>query len=193
MTRVPVRERILSTANELFRYQGFPNTGINQVIAESGAAKASFYQYFPSKDDLGRACLRDYSAGQLSMIGRLLDRSPDPREFIVSWVRLLKREARQGVMYGCPIANFKAQIGAADGSFDDVIAEITSDTIEMLSAYLRRAHASGFIRSQEKDDVLARRIFAAYHGVLQTWRLTGDVSAFDELEPMFLSLTGLRR
>jgi AcrR family transcriptional regulator len=47
--QLSVRERILKTATHLFYIQGIKNTGINQIIAESMVAKASFYQYFPSK------------------------------------------------------------------------------------------------------------------------------------------------
>lgn len=48
------RERILLAAHELFYREGIRATGIDRVIAESGVAKATFYRYFPSKDDLIR-------------------------------------------------------------------------------------------------------------------------------------------
>ncbi|MFP3598358.1 TetR/AcrR family transcriptional regulator [Chryseobacterium sp. SIMBA_029] len=46
------KERIVKTAFELFSRQGYNSTGINQIIAEAEVAKASFYQYFKSKEDL---------------------------------------------------------------------------------------------------------------------------------------------
>jgi AcrR family transcriptional regulator len=46
------RERILETAFTLFHKQGYNSTGINQIIADSKVAKASFYQHFKSKEDL---------------------------------------------------------------------------------------------------------------------------------------------
>src|SRR6478736_1692930 len=46
------REKILATAFRLFYAQGFRAAGIDTIIAESGVAKATFYKYFPSKDDL---------------------------------------------------------------------------------------------------------------------------------------------
>ena len=53
------RDRILLTAHDLFYRHGIRATGIDRVIAESGVAKATFYRYFPSKNDLIRAFL-DY-------------------------------------------------------------------------------------------------------------------------------------
>jgi AcrR family transcriptional regulator len=46
------RDRIVQTASGLFGKQGYNSTGINQIISEAKVAKASFYQYFKSKDDL---------------------------------------------------------------------------------------------------------------------------------------------
>lgn len=51
------RERILLTAHELFYREGIRATGIDQVIAESGVAKVTFYRHFPSKNDLIREFL----------------------------------------------------------------------------------------------------------------------------------------
>jgi AcrR family transcriptional regulator len=49
---LPVRERILATASELFYRDGVRAVGIDAIIAKSGVAKASLYKWFPSKDDL---------------------------------------------------------------------------------------------------------------------------------------------
>ena len=51
-------ERIIEAASRLFFRQGYCSTGINQIISESGVAKASFYTHFPSKEALAMAWLR---------------------------------------------------------------------------------------------------------------------------------------
>lgn len=54
---LPARERILSTAHDLFYGDGIRATGVDRLIAESGVAKLTFYRHFPSKDALVRAFL----------------------------------------------------------------------------------------------------------------------------------------
>lgn len=49
---LPARDRILSTAHDLFYRDGIRATGIDKLIAESGVAKLTFYRHFPSKDAL---------------------------------------------------------------------------------------------------------------------------------------------
>ena len=46
------RERVLDAAYDLFARRGIRDVGINELIAKSGVAKATFYRHFPSKDDV---------------------------------------------------------------------------------------------------------------------------------------------
>lgn len=54
---LPPRERILSTAYELFSQRGIRDVGVEEVITRSGVAKATLYRHFPSKDALVLAFL----------------------------------------------------------------------------------------------------------------------------------------
>ncbi|OUR94619.1 TetR family transcriptional regulator [Flavobacteriales bacterium 34_180_T64] len=57
MIKLGVKERIIETSSDLFYNQGYNQTGINQIIAEAGVAKASMYQHFRSKEDIAVAYL----------------------------------------------------------------------------------------------------------------------------------------
>lgn len=58
MKKVGVKERIVKAASDLFYFQGYNQTGINQIIEEAGVAKASMYQHFRSKEDIAVAYLK---------------------------------------------------------------------------------------------------------------------------------------
>jgi AcrR family transcriptional regulator len=47
-----VRDRLLDAADRLFYGEGIRAVGIDRVLAEAGAAKASLYQHFGCKDQL---------------------------------------------------------------------------------------------------------------------------------------------
>jgi AcrR family transcriptional regulator len=51
------RERILSAAYDLFSQRGIRAVGVDELIAASGVANATFYRHFPSKDALALAFL----------------------------------------------------------------------------------------------------------------------------------------
>jgi AcrR family transcriptional regulator len=46
------RQRLVSTAYDLFTRRGIADVGVDEIIAKAGVAKATLYKYFPSKDDL---------------------------------------------------------------------------------------------------------------------------------------------
>jgi AcrR family transcriptional regulator len=51
------RERIMSTAYDLFCREGVRAVGIDRIISEAGVAKMTLYRHFPSKDDLALAVI----------------------------------------------------------------------------------------------------------------------------------------
>ena len=52
------RERIVSTAYDLFARHGLRAIGVDRIIAEAGVAKTTLYRHFRSKDDLVLAVLQ---------------------------------------------------------------------------------------------------------------------------------------
>jgi AcrR family transcriptional regulator len=56
-----IRERILLTTANLFEIRGIHASGVDTIAAESGITKATLYKYFPSKNLLIVACLREES------------------------------------------------------------------------------------------------------------------------------------
>ncbi len=76
--RGAARERIVQTALDLFYRQGYLATGINQVIAEAGVSKNTFYYYFPSKEDLCLAYLQERHKVWTGWLQATIDRYKRP-------------------------------------------------------------------------------------------------------------------
>ena len=53
------RERIISTARDLFRKHGIRGIGVDAIADVAGTNKMTLYRHFGSKDDLVIACLRE--------------------------------------------------------------------------------------------------------------------------------------
>lgn len=177
------RDRILATAARLFNTHGYPNTGVNLIVAEASAARASFYDYFPSKEALGVAYLRSYGEENLTLLKTLMQRHPEPQEFLRAWTMILKRQARQG-MTGCPMANLVAQVGDTAPALTSDAQSMATRTIVTLTEYLDRAQENGHWKTKRSTSSIARQLFAAYEGVMQLWRLTGKAAALDDLLEM---------
>lgn len=109
-TDITPRERILITAAELFYRQGFRATGINEVIARSGVAKATFYHNFPSKEDLCLAYLRDRNTSEYEAIIAFLNDHDTPRDQFLAIMESLSPWLEANRMRGCAFLHMAAEV-----------------------------------------------------------------------------------
>jgi AcrR family transcriptional regulator len=104
------RERILETAADLFFTQGFRATGINEVIARSGVAKATFYNHFPTKDDLCLAYLRDRNTNEFEAISAFVHDHVTPRERFLAVMESVQPWLEANNLRGCAFLNMVAEV-----------------------------------------------------------------------------------
>jgi AcrR family transcriptional regulator len=71
------RERILTTATELFRKEGIGAVGVNRIIREADVAPMTLYRQFASKDGLVAAAMEHWSIRWLHLLADALDRRGD--------------------------------------------------------------------------------------------------------------------
>jgi AcrR family transcriptional regulator len=104
------RQRILDTAFVLFYARGIRAVGIDLIIAESGVAKATFYKYFPAKDDLVVAYLDKVDAiwtGQLKAAAEAA--GPEPAHQLIGMFDALSSACRREGYRGCAFINAAAE------------------------------------------------------------------------------------
>jgi AcrR family transcriptional regulator len=104
-----VRERLLDTADRLFYKEGVRAVGIDRVLAEAGAAKASLYSHFGCKDDLVAAHVeRRVTDARTQIEAYVADIPPAERalrffDLVVEWTK--SRDFR-----GCPLQHVVAEL-----------------------------------------------------------------------------------
>jgi len=188
-----VKERILDVAIRLFYLQGIKHTGINQIINESKVAKASFYQYFPSKVDLIIACLDIYNTMILSVVYRMVKRSASLISFFRRWSHLILRSASENNSFnGCPIANIGFQIAPENHRLKEEFLKITSSWQSYLTPLFEKAVKSGEISKDTDADSFFREIILINEGAFIMWKLTGDILYIKGMETSFLRLLSSR-
>jgi len=104
------RQRIINTALDLFYRQGYQATGINQVIAEAGVSKNTFYYYFPSKEDLCVAYLQARHLVWMGWLQEKIDACSTPYERLVSVFEFLDSWLRGCNFRGCAFLNIASEV-----------------------------------------------------------------------------------
>jgi AcrR family transcriptional regulator len=104
-----VRDRLLDTADRLFYQEGVRAVGIDRVLAEADAAKASLYQHFGGKDELVASCLERRTVNARASIEAFLaDTPPSQRalrffDWVVAW-------AESKDFRGCPLQHTVSEL-----------------------------------------------------------------------------------
>ncbi|WP_433782650.1 TetR/AcrR family transcriptional regulator [Actinomycetospora sp. CA-101289] len=78
--RSEARERVLATASGLFYREGIRAVGVERILAEAPATRATFYRHFPSKEDLVLAYLHGVDAQVRADVQATVDAAPSPAE-----------------------------------------------------------------------------------------------------------------
>jgi AcrR family transcriptional regulator len=109
-----VRQTIVDTASRLFYKQGYGNTGINQIIEESGVVKSSLYTSFRSKEDILMAYLETSGAATDEALRGAAYKFSDPKERILGVFDYLIGLVQEKEYYGCNFLNIISEIPKED-------------------------------------------------------------------------------
>jgi AcrR family transcriptional regulator len=105
-TKTSAREVILQTAAALFFREGFRAVGVDTIIKQAGVAKMTLYRYFPSKDDLIVAYLKDSNDKFWDWFnGSITLAYGQPRVQLIAVFEALEKLVTSPQCYGCPFLN----------------------------------------------------------------------------------------
>lgn len=170
MAPTPARQRILDAAFRLFYARGIRAVGVDLIIEESGVAKATFYKYFPAKDDLVLAYLDrvdEVWSGQLHSAAEAA--GPDPADQLVGLFDALRTACRRDGYRGCAFINAAAESVPGGPVHDRTVRHKT----EVL-AWIRDLAGAADARD---PDGLARTLTLLLDGGLASGALDADPEA----------------
>jgi AcrR family transcriptional regulator len=158
------RRRLLDTATQLFYKGGIHAVGIDRIIAEAGVAKATFYNHFPSKDDLVVAYLEEIDRLGRAAVAALPKQSP--RKTISAVMGRISEAVVAGGWRGCPFLNAAAEypdpaspvrqaINARRVWYHDSLRQLLAedgDPTPSVTASLLVAVSDGLLESAYLDD-----------------------------------------
>jgi AcrR family transcriptional regulator len=173
------RQQILDAALACFSQDGFHQTGMADIVAQSGLSHGAVYVYFQSKDDLIAALADDRHRGEavLNSVARHSDTPLAALRALVDaytqWLVEPAGEARRRVGvngWAEALRNERVRAGVVEG-IDAARAAITN--------LVKRAQHDKLIRRDVNADAVARTLVATFQGfVLQAvWGEQLDIKA----------------
>jgi AcrR family transcriptional regulator len=146
------RERIVSSARELFHKRGIRAVCIDTIAETAGTNKTTLYRHFASKDDLILECLRSRAEEARQSWAEIEASSPeDSLAQLRFWVvRIAKRLADD--CRGCEFANAAVELTEDDHPARKFIENFKSEYRDWLAKLCRKA---GLARAELLADTLS--------------------------------------
>lgn len=122
------RDKILKASMKLAINQGHVATAIDEVIAEVGITKGTFFYHFPSKKHLAMAMIEKFSSSKIDILdenhAKANKLSNDPLQQLLIFVGLIQEQHAQLEKdeIGCLYASYCYENQLVDKEIEDVVS-----------------------------------------------------------------------
>ncbi|PXX71373.1 TetR family transcriptional regulator [Nocardia tenerifensis] len=137
------KQRLLTTAEELFYAEGIRAVGVDRLLQESGVGRASFYRHFASKDDLVVAVLEDRDRRWLAWLRESVEATAgDPADRPLAVFDALSERFARKDFRGCAFINTMVEVADPTAAAHRVADRHKRHVIEYLTELLTAAGRS---------------------------------------------------
>lgn len=188
------RLKIVRAAADLAHRRGFRSTGLQEILAQAGVPKGSFYFYFRSKEEVGRAVVRYRREFLLDALQRIFTRERPVETQIREWFAFMVSTQKMfGGCLGCPLGNLAQELSAEGEGFGDEVGLFYSRAQEILARRLERARKESVWSPDLSSDEIAGFLLMSAQGALLLTRVRSSLAPLVEAEKACLRfLDGLR-
>ena len=158
------KKNIENTAARLFYEQGYNSTGINQIIAEAGVAKASLYAHFPSKIDILKKYLQNTSESSIEVFRSIVEQKQTPKDKVLGIFDSLLTFSNETSFNGCQFLNIAAEIPQSN---EDVLALIQGHKNKIRQLFVE-------ILEPINKEKLADELYILFEGALASSKVFKD-------------------
>lgn len=176
------RERIIEAASRLFFRQGYCATGINQIISESGVAKASFYTHFPSKELLAIAWLGQREERWIQQLKERIAQCPSIDRRVAAMYTLWYDQIGEEGYRGCGFINMAGEFSNEESP----IRALVRDHKDRVRHIIAKEVLNEYRLMMEPDDFdeLVNAIYSLFDGAIiqaqnfmQVWPIDAALKA----------------
>ncbi len=144
------RQVLIDKATELFSQEGYHAVGIDRIISESGVAKMTLYNHFPSKSELVVEVLRQREASAADSLRAFVDRYAQPLDRLKGVFEWHEAWFSEKTFYGCMFINAASEfpdradaIHRASAAQKRHVTELLGTLLEELFSAAVAAHLAG--------------------------------------------------
>lgn len=176
---------MIEAARGLIHDRGYSAIGVAQICEHAEVHKGSFYHFFPSKQALAVATVRDaWDSERQTWIETLSD--PGDFKALEALIREQARVQRSqsettGFVVGCLYGNLALETNQSEQDLRDALRTVFDEQCELILGFLERAAEAGIIDAREATRNQAQAIISQLEGAAMLAKLYDDASFLDRL------------
>ncbi|KAA6458238.1 TetR/AcrR family transcriptional regulator [Acidobacteria bacterium AB60] len=162
MSKSTSREKFLQTTARLLRERGYAATGMNEIVAESGAPKGSLYFHFPGgKEEVASLALTAAADDTCSAIRSALSNSPTVVDGLQNvFLMVLADLEKSNYRSGCPVGTVASESPEAPKVIDAV-----EHAFQQWQSVIQERVIRAGLRAKRADEI-AEFILVQFEGAL---------------------------
>lgn len=176
------QEKLLDAAQALMLAKGFVATTVDEICESAGLTKGSFFHYFKSKEDLGKAVLERFCQVRLELIqGSASQKKTDPLERLYGWVDFAIEMSKSPMAKnGCLLGNFAQELSDTHPAMRSLCARRFTEWAGLLKQELDGAKAKHLPKSRMDTESLADHFIAIIEGALILAKAKQDMAVVEK-------------
>jgi TetR/AcrR family transcriptional repressor of nem operon len=176
-----MRQHILDVARSLMTNKGYTAVGLAEVLSTAGVPKGSFYYYFKSKEEFGRALLEEYFAEYLGRVDALMARSGSGAERLLSyfsyWTETQGTDLPEGK---CLVVKLGAEVCDLSEDMRGVLEVGTAKIIQRITACVEMGVTDGSIHAEGDHAAFAESLYQLWLGASLLVKVNKSTDSFDK-------------
>ncbi len=187
------RSRLVASACRRIHASSYAAASVEQLCADAGVQKGSFYYFFATKRDLALAAIDDQWANtQATILEPSFAPDVEPLARIARFFHVVAEHQRARVVRGCPFGNLAAELGTQDKTIRDRIRRVFDGYQAYFEQALREAAAGGGLAEVDVPSA-ARALLAYFQGALLLAKTHNDARIIDALAEHAVNLAAGRQ
>ncbi|KAF1017107.1 MAG: HTH-type transcriptional repressor NemR [Stenotrophomonas maltophilia] len=176
-----VRQKILASGRRTMGGKGFSAVGLNEVLADAGVPKGSFYHYFASKEAFGEALLQDYFADYLTEMDQIFAAAGQSRaeqldRYFAAWRDNQSFDDCQGM---CLAVKLGAEVADLSAAMRAALQHGTAGIIQRLAQAIEAGVAEGSLQAGGDAAALAQSLYQLWLGASIMVKIVRTGQPFD--------------
>jgi TetR/AcrR family transcriptional regulator, transcriptional repressor for nem operon len=160
------RQAILDTAQRIMARRGFAALGLNEMLAEAGVPKGSFYHYFASKDAFGEALMQSYFDAYFTALDRI---SAEPGKsaadrLMTYWQSFYDLQRSDDCQGRCLVVKLGAEVSDLSESMRAALEVGTEEIVTRIDGMIVQGLADGSLSIDDSPRAVAEALYDSWLG-----------------------------